>query len=336
MLFHLFRGSGLTGLCGIKPKRDAIIRPILCLERSEIEYYLACIKVPFCIDSTNQTDEYTRNKIRNNVIPYVENNITMNAVTHISYAAQIVLETEDYIDYVVNSISKECMNENGICISAFEKQHPYLQKRMIYNYIKSNSTEYKDITSYHIEQVQNLFHKKNNAQIDLPHKLKAIRKNDYIVLEKQKDGYALVDIDLEQFEINVTLLELENHSQYFPIGNWGYLECTILDPNESTVIPQNKYTKWFDYDKIEKSFIVRRREIGDYFLISSKKDNTFHTKKIKDFMINQKISKALRDQIPLLTVGNHVLWVMGYRICEGYNINKDTKRILQIKWITCK
>ncbi|MBQ2576517.1 MAG: tRNA lysidine(34) synthetase TilS, partial [Lachnospiraceae bacterium] len=68
MLFHLFRGSGLKGLCGILPVRDKLIRPLLCLQRSEIETYLAEMGVSYCTDATNAEDDYTRNRIRHNIL----------------------------------------------------------------------------------------------------------------------------------------------------------------------------------------------------------------------------------------------------------------------------
>ena len=75
MLFHLFRGTGLTGLSGIKPVRGQIIRPLLCLSREEIEQYLVKKEIAFCIDRTNNEDTYTRNKIRHHILPFAEENI---------------------------------------------------------------------------------------------------------------------------------------------------------------------------------------------------------------------------------------------------------------------
>ena len=92
-------------------------------------------------------------------------------------------------------------------------------------------------------------------------------------------------------------------------------------------IPQNRYTKWFDYDKIEKSLVLRTRQKGDFLTI----DDRFSRKSIQDYMVNEKIPRAIREEMPLLCEENHVLWVPGYRISSFYKINENTKYILQVQ-----
>ena len=98
MLFHLFRGSGIKGLGSILPVRDNIIRPILGLERHEIENYLQAAGVRYCQDATNATDDYTRNRIRHHILPYAEENIVQGCVSHMSQTAEMLAETEEYLE----------------------------------------------------------------------------------------------------------------------------------------------------------------------------------------------------------------------------------------------
>lgn len=91
-------------------------------------------------------------------------------------------------------------------------------------------------------------------------------------------------------------------------------------------IPKNQYTKWFDYDKIKDTLSVRNRKSGDYFLISGGK-----RKLLKRFFIDEKVPEERRGTIKLLTEGNHVLWVIGYRISEYYKITNTTRTILEVK-----
>ena len=90
-------------------------------------------------------------------------------------------------------------------------------------------------------------------------------------------------------------------------------------------IPENKYTKWFDYDKIKGTLSVRTRRTGDYYTLKDGRKKT-----VKSFMIDAKIPREDRDKIPLLAEGQHVLWIVGYRISEFYKVTDETKRILQV------
>ncbi len=109
MLFHLFRGSGIKGLSSIQPTRDDIIRPILCLERSEIEEYLRERGISYCQDATNSTDDYTRNRIRHHILPFVEEQIVQGCVQHMAQTAQLLSETEDYLEQQTAEAVKSCV-----------------------------------------------------------------------------------------------------------------------------------------------------------------------------------------------------------------------------------
>ncbi len=90
-------------------------------------------------------------------------------------------------------------------------------------------------------------------------------------------------------------------------------------------IPKNQYTKWFDYDRIKGTLSVRNRQPGDYITLAGGGTKTLHR-----YMIDEKIPRDLRDEITVLAEGNHVLWIVGYRIGEYYKITEDTKTILQV------
>ena len=88
--------------------------------------------------------------------------------------------------------------------------------------------------------------------------------------------------------------------------------------------PQKQYTKWFDYDKIRNTLSIRSRKTGDFIRLGNGR------KKLKDFFIDEKILKQERDKVPLLSDGNEILWVVGYRMSDHYKVSADTKRILEV------
>ncbi len=96
---------------------------------------------------------------------------------------------------------------------------------------------------------------------------------------------------------------------------------------EGGKIPQKKYTKWLDYDKMKTGLVVRTRRAGDYLVVNSSGGR----KKLKDYLIDQKVPRRERDSIPLLASGSEIYWVAGYRISESCKVDRDTRQVLYIE-----
>ena len=103
----------------------------------------------------------------------------------------------------------------------------------------------------------------------------------------------------------------------------GRLHLRIRDfSGEYAGNPEKTYTKWFDYGKIKSGLRLRRRESGDYLKI----DAAGHTKKLKEYFVNEKIPAAKRDAIWLLATGSEILWVAGGRIGAGCKVGENTEK----------
>jgi len=327
MLFHLFRGSGLRGLGSIRPVRDKIIRPLLCLGREEIEAYLSEEGLVFCTDSTNEEDSYTRNKIRHHILSYAEKYICPNAVFHIGDAAEILAETEDFVRKQTALAYDRCIfsgeeDDMALDLTILRKEEPFLQKRILLQYIERMAPYRKDITKEHIDALMQLTQKDGSREISLPYGLCACKEYDRLLLKRaenefRKEGYPPVAVTIPG-EITVPGLGKVSF-QYVP-------EAGLFSKKEQN-IPKKTYTKWFDYDKITTILVFRTRETGDYLTI----DSDLRKKTVKEYMINEKIPKMQRERIYLLADGPHILWIPGYRISQYYKVNENTKRILQVQ-----
>ena len=329
MLFHLFRGSGLKGLCGILPVRQDIIRPLLCLEREEIENYLTERQIVWRTDNTNGSDEYARNRIRRNVLPYVERELVQGCVGHMAQTADILMETEHYIQQQTLAAKAECVKpgEEGFEISAglFGKQHPAIQKRLLLLLAEELSPTGKDISAIHIRELISLFEAGRNRSVDLPMGICGVRSYGNVYLEKRRER------GRESFHFLVSKEDMiGKKSISFVIGRQGTLEFTLFLKSQCEEVPKNQCTKWFNYDKIEKSLSIRSRESSDFLSIADGKGGIVH-KSVKEHMIAQKIPRKDRDNIPLLAEGHHVLWIVGGRASEYYKADENTQRILQVQ-----
>ncbi len=334
MLFHLFRGTGLTGLLGIRPVRDQIVRPILCLERAEIEEYLSCRQIPFRHDATNDSDDYTRNKIRHNILPYAEREIVKGAVANMMRTTDILTETENYIEEQVQKAYQSHVmrqeDEYRVQIQGFLREPVLLQKRLLLRLLKELAPGQKDIGAVHVEDCLCLTKRDGNRCIHLPYSIRADRVYGELILSRMQTA----PICREWEPVLLNPEELKTQEQVIRVGPGHIFRLQLLGVEEDGVkkeeIPENLYTKWFDYDKIKGCISLRTRRSGDYFSIKGQEIQ--HHKSLKDYMIAEKIPRKRRDEIPLLAEENHVLWLVGHRMSEYYKIDDTTRRILQVSY----
>ena len=329
MLFHLFRGTGLTGLGGIRPVREQIVRPILCLEREEIEAYLQEKQIAYRHDSTNDSDDYTRNKIRHHILNYAQEEIVNGCVGNMIRTADILAETENYIEEQVNAAIKDCViGTYEIDCSKYLQLHSVIQKRLLLRLLKELSPMHKDITATHVEDIHSLFVQEANRSMHLPYEIRGNRQYDKVILERVPE----VPASKVWEPVTIDLQLLGEEEVTYTAGRSKKLRLQVISVEKAGInckdIPENQYTKWFDYDKIKECLVFRTRKSGDYFCI--KGSEGMQHKKLKDYMIAEKIPRKRRDELPLVAVDNHVLWLVGYRISEYYKVDENTKNILQI------
>ena len=305
ILHNLFRGSGLTGLGGIAPVRGRTIRPLLWADRSQILQFLADNGQGFVEDSTNRHNDYTRNRIRNELLPLITKEINTGAVGNILRAGERIGQADRYFE----KKAAEWLLEQGempwIDVCALEKEEEIVRGYIVRRMLKQLGSPLRDITARHIEEVLALTGKENGRRVMLPQGIQVRREYGRLLFEPsspRRDSRCGSEALADQLHFQV--FSAKNHQE----------------------IPQNQYTKWFDYDKIKDTLSVRYRKTGDYITLAGGGRKT-----VKAFMIDEKIPREARDQILLLADGSHILWIVGHRISEYYKITDDTKIILQVQ-----
>ena len=318
ILHHLLRGSGLTGLAGIRPVQGRRIRPLLCVGREEIRAHLEAGHISWCEDSTNQSPDYTRNRIRSQVLPLLKTAVNEQAEEHILQAGQIIGQADAYLRQQAEEIWHEavCGREEDLAaipLTAFARQPEILKTYLIRHMLDQLHPGWKDIGSRHFTAIAELAGKPVGSRLDLPGGLMA--RTGYETLEIVRKTEREVSVKTESGA------DGEIHGrQTVP-----ELHMTVFSRQKDQEIPKNQYTKWFDYDKIKGTLSVRTRRTGDYLILPSGGSKT-----IARYMIDEKIPKEKREQILLLAEGSHVLWVVGFRISEYYKIEEHTENILQV------
>lgn len=325
VLMNLLRGTGLKGAAGIPAKRNGIVRPLLCLSRKEIETYLQEKAVEYRTDSSNLDCVYTRNKIRNQVFPYLKEQINPKALEHLVLFSHQAEEIEDYFNNQANILLDEYgkLEKKRVILSLECRKEPKILRTYIIRMcLEKIGTGLKDVSAVHIEQIHQLMDGRTGAKVQLPRGIWVEKNYGEVIffLEEPKEkGQEVIEVRLEDLQ--------ENESYVVPYED-GFFDFQVKNVNFFQTFPKKKYTKWFDYDTIKFVLQLRTRKPGDFLVINAAGGR----KKLKDYFMDAKISRQDREHKILLTEGSEVLWIVGERMSEKYKVQKETKKVLEVTY----
>ena len=341
ILYRFMRGTGLLGLKGMEvlsqnQYHDILIRPLLNSSKQEVMKYIGHNKLPFADDESNLFMVYQRNRIRHQLIKQIQNDFNPNIVETLYRSSLMFADEEDYMEKeaikiynrvlcsreLVNAAYNWIQDENSLVIDGkiLMREHPAIIRRVLRKVIEQLVGTTKNLEYNHIERIIDLMSRQSGKKIQVYKGLSVIKEYDRLVFLYRKS--------LEEGE---RIYELDR------IPDKGYIQKAELwytvvneEPTkykDSFKNAKNLYTKWFDYDKIKANLVLRTRKAGDIIHI----DREGHSKKIKKFFIDEKIPLSIRNKLPLLTVGNHVLWVPGYRVNPIYEATEESSRIIRVE-----
>ena len=311
VLMRMMRGTGLQGLKGIDYIRDGvIIRPILDIERSEIESYCEEYKLNPRIDSTNLESIYTRNKIRIELIPYMKDNFNSNVTESIVRMSNSLKCDNDFIEEEALKAFKKVtsVNEDNleIKLNNYKTLHKSLKSRIIRHGIKYVLGDTNFIDQKHIEEVMELeAENKIDKKIILPRGLFVYRQKDKLL-------FTTKEIVFKEVEFSYILPK----NGFVKINEADIIiETEVLPINRYKALKRDKSLKWFDCNKIKGGIVVR---------------SSMGSKKLKQLFIDLKIPKEERSKIPVLQDDKGILCVGNFRNSEEYKVDETTKEVLKI------
>lgn len=341
ILFRMCRGTGIRGMMGIPAKRDNIIRPLLCVDRSDIEAYLKNIGQEYVTDSTNEIPEYDRNRLRKCVIPELEK-INPSAVSHICGMADKLSQIYEWYDIECGRLYGEFVTDDGnslkIRAGVLAGLNCALASEIIRRMIRALSMSLKDIENGHIEGIRGLADMQSGKRVNLPYSIVAEREYEYIRLytachegtecyEESENKNIVVDVDAiikhgksEYILHDIYLPEYMTYADKLKIS----LEIRSYNPN-TDIVTKNSCTKWFDCDKMKDKMALRRPQANDYYFIGDHR-----RKKVSRYMIDEKIPRQYRNRIFVFAEGENVLYIVGGRAGNGCYVDESSKNILVI------
>ena len=316
ILWNLVRGSGLKGLGGMKAVNGNLIRPLLGSSRNEIEAYLREQKQEWRTDASNLEAVYTRNKLRNKVLPLLTEELNFQAVRHIAAAGGRMQQVEAYMERQGECRALELGELRGNQVwlrrEKLLAEEAVLQSYILRYWLEKLGVGLQNISAGNLEDLKELAKQISGKRLSFSGGRTAKTMGEFLVLQSQP----VITQAISPLELRIPGETV--------CGKWR-IETELLD-NENKIIPEKKYTKWLDYDTIKNTIKLRSRQNGDYFIIG----DHGQSKKLKKYFIDEKVLQEKRDQILLLADGSHILWVVGYRISEACKVTKDTKKILKV------
>ena len=345
VLFRMARGSGLTGVAGMRPAAPLpgdpailVIRPLLQFTRDEIEEIVTEAGTGWREDESNSDVSYARNRIRSGILPELAQ-INEEAVRHICALAEESAQAVEYLRSETDAALARCTaGESGpdslvIDVKTLLLEHPLIADRVLMEALARAAGRRRDLTREHVEALRDLCAKDGTAEGDFPGGVHALVSGGLLMFSRKQAAActsalngasqpaaadlhteALLAVARARIGVTLPLDAADYHIEVFPYAGTG------------DDAPSDTYTKWLDYDKIQEFPALRTRRAGDRIGLSA--DGT--QKKLSRCLIDAGIPEPLRDRIVFPCVGGDVLWIPGYRIHAAYKVSGETKRILCI------
>lgn len=299
-LFRLIRGSSLEGLEGINDRRDKYIRPINEIYKSEIIDYLDTNNIPYVVDSTNLENDYTRNSIRLDLIPFIEKRYNpkfkekINSLLNEIREVNEILEV-DYSKYIFeNTLSaQELINEKSF----------YIKGKIINYYLNKNGVS---VSRRKIENIINILSSGGSKKIKLDKSCTLIKEYDKIFVKNGKIA------EKEVKEIRMTVPGEAEFGSY------------IISAFRETKKRDNDSSEFTTNLKEGDELLIRGRVQGDV-MIPIGMDNY---KKLKEIMINSKVPKDERGKIPVILLDNEIVWAAGVKKSKKFISEKESENIV--------
>jgi tRNA(Ile)-lysidine synthase len=322
ILMRLLRGSGPSGLTGIPPCRDgSIVRPLIEIERQEIENYLKAKKLVSVTDSSNLKRDYLRNEVRLEIMPLLEEQ-QPQLTRLLAQTAEILRDEDDYLEQIAEAWFNRNVEQSPhhvfrAPITSFLALPVALRRRVIRNVIGKVKKDLRRISWDHIEAIQRLAQaEKPQAALNLPGRLTVRRTYGHLIFS------ASVKRNPQPFHYT-----LDSAGTYDLNEIGRRLSIEEIMNRKGLRLRGSAWTAFLDAEKLRFPLTLRTFKPGDRFIPFGMKGH----KKLKDFFVDLKVPLEQRHSTPILCCDDKPVWVCGFRIDDRFKVTSETKRILRFR-----
>ena len=307
LLINLFKGTGISGLHGIRPENGYIVRPLLFATKEMISAYAAANEIGFREDVSNASDDYLRNAVRHNIVPVVKD-LFPNAVTNVNESILRFAQTEQIFMKAIESERKKLLEQRG--------QDIYLPIRKFITHPQQETLCYELFRPYGFTSGQ------------VPHILSLLTSESGRFITS--DSHRIIkDRDFLIITNNVTtkadFISIESVPCAIHAGKYSFSFSVQKKPD---TIPTDANEAWLDMKHIVFPLTLRPRKQGDYLYPLGMK---MKKKKVSRLLIDMKVPVNEKDDVLILQTNKRIAWVSGIRIDERYRITENTESVLVVK-----
>ena len=310
VLLNLLRGSALDGLCGIPLRRGNIIRPLLCVTREETENYLASISQPYCTDSTNLSDEATRNRLRHAVFPVLRD-INPAVAKTIGRTTHTLAADRDFLNDLADRKYEKCQKSGMLMRESCVALPDALRLRVLRRYLRERNIPVDSARLFACD-----------ALLLAGSGSRALTRTDIFSVCGE---YAIVKPAMACPKIPLREIDMASPPAEIPLGGDRHLEIRILSRQDQKLFvnyPRKQFKNLLDCDRIGDMMVLRSRRDGDAVRLLGRGC----TKSLKKLFSERKIPVAGRDGIAVLTSGEEIAWVEGFGVAEHFAATERTER----------
>ncbi len=321
-LLNLFRGSGLHGLTSIPNRRKLtnkcfVIRPLINLTKDELIEYANMRDMQWMEDKTNDELVYTRNKIRNLLIPEIVENYNPNFVNTIERTASIIKSANNFVkDYTEANFKKIFITAQQLKVeinSQFLDSYADIIQNELVRKTLSKYFNYHHAPYEITERVVALTSQNVNNKVEINDKITALKERGKIVIFIDKS---------EEIE---TISEVIEPKGIVTVGEYK-LEFTEIERKDVRFVKDNNI-EYFDLEYMPKNLLIRNWIKGDK-LTPFGFDGTV---KVSDLLTNMKIDNIKKEKLLVMTDKVNIVWVLGLRMSDKYAVKKDSEKVMKIE-----
>ncbi len=314
VLLNILRGAGVRGLSGIPLKREYFIRPLLFVSRDEIELYAKEHLLRFRNDSSNSLTDYTRNLLRNRIIPRLNEKYGSNVVLSLNRVSSLMREVDMKLEQRLTDLYPGLQRRSGVIeldTTRLALEPDFIQEQAVLRLLRSAGIE---TTQKKIRSVVNLMQGATGARLNLGKRYTIFRNRQRLVLKKEEGS------SLQTHAVTV------GRSYSFPTFQFSASAPESIRPS----LKNRDKTELVDAEKLGDKLVIRSWRHGDWFVPLG----LGHRKKLSDFLVDEKVPLYEKSEIPVLEAHGDIVWVCGRRLDDRFKVTPSTRLVVRLTYRT--